>query len=54
MGQQMKPLLTVICQMPVHMSVYIAVRTMYSSYPDFKFGGSSWFLDLTQRDPYRN
>eukprot|EP01083_Nonionella_stella_P134100 407992_1 len=49
---QFRPLLTGIVQLPVHMTFYIAIRTMYASYPDWKYGGIYWFSNLSIGDPY--
>ena len=49
---QFRPLLTGICQMPIHMTFYISIRTMYSSYPDWKYGGLYWWTNLSLADPY--
>eukprot|EP00483_Globobulimina_turgida_P003585 UN03591 len=39
-------------QIPVHMSLFVATRTMYPSYPDWKEGGILWFNDLSIGDPF--
>lgn len=34
------------------MTFYIAIRTMYASYPDWKYGGMGWWQNLAIPDPY--
>ena len=48
----LRPLIGALIQMPIHMSCFIATRTMYTSYPDWKYGGYLWFKDLSAVDPY--
>ena len=49
---QFRPLFAALIQAPVHLTFYIAFRTMYSSYPDWKYGGLYWFKNLSVSDPY--
>ena len=49
---QFRPLLVGVCQAPIHMTFYISIRTMYSSFPDWKYGGMSWWTNLSLSDPY--
>merc|ERR1712228_116620 len=50
--QQFKQIIPMCLQLPVHMSLFVATRTMYPSYPDWKEGGIAWFSDLSIGDPY--
>ena len=50
--QEMKKMIPAMMQIPVHMSLYVATRTMYPTYPDWKQGGILWFQDLSIGDPY--
>lgn len=47
-----RPLVGIFIQLPVHMTFFIATRTMFNSYPDWKFGGLAWFPNLSIADPY--
>lgn len=47
----LRPMVALFLQMPIHTTFFIASRTMYSSYPDVKFGGALWFNNLAIPDP---
>lgn len=50
--QQFKQIIPVCLQVPVHLSLFVATRTMYPSYPEWKEGGTAWFTDLSLGDPF--
>ena len=50
--QQFKQLVPALNQIPIHMSLFVATRTMYPAYPDWKQGGAVWFTDLSVGDPF--
>lgn len=50
--QDFKKMFPAMMQVPVHMALFVATRTMYPTYPDWKEGGALWFQDLSIVDPY--
>ena len=50
--QEIKKVLPILLQIPIHMSLFVGTRTMYPTYPDWKEGGMLWFNDLSIGDPF--
>eukprot|EP01084_Bolivina_argentea_P126105 223352_1 len=50
--QQFRQMIPMTLQIPVHLSLFVATRTMYPTYPDWKQGGMLWFHDLSIGDPF--
>ena len=48
--QQMKLFIPAFIQIPIHLTLYCATRTMYPNYPNLKIGGTLWFSDLSMPD----